>query len=143
MVKDEHKTARIIEFIPNTEFYFNRGIIAFQKNKIQLAKKYLLRAADFCQTDDERAYTLCQLAICHQHTGEYAESIQILEALLESIDKEFPEAYYFLANNYAFLNDFEKALEAVQRYLREDPNGDFINEAEELLDMVLYELNED
>lgn len=143
MVKDENKPARIIEFIPNTEFYFNRGIIAFQKNKVELAKKYLLRAADFCRTDDERAYTLCQLAICYQHTGEYAESIQILQELLQSIDKEFPEAYYFLANNYAFLNDFEKALDAVQYYLSEDPNGDFMNEAEELLAMILYELDED
>lgn len=140
MSDSENKRAPIIEFFPSSEYYFSLGIEAFQKNDILKAKKYLNRAATLCKTEEEKIFALCQLAICHQHAGEFNESIAILDTLIEESGDIFSEAYYFQANNYAFLEDLEEALELVKMYLKEDPAGDFIEEATELKQTLEMEL---
>ena len=138
----ENETATIIPFIPTSDFYFQRGVKAFQKNDIIKAKEYLLRASTLSKTEEERVFALCQLAICYQQTGEFAESMEILDDLIENDGDIFPEAYYFQANNYAFLDELEEALELVVRYLQLEPNGDFFDEAESLKEVIEIEIKE-
>ena len=138
----EQNSAPIINFFPSSDYYFNLGIEAFQKNDMKRAKKYLSRAVTLCKTEEEKIFALCQLAICHQHVGEFQESILILTDLIAESGDIFSEAYYFQANNYAFLEDLPKALELVETYLKLDPLGDFSEEAKELLETIQSELNE-
>ncbi|ALV22742.1 MAG: hypothetical protein RR548_01545 [Carnobacterium sp.] len=141
MANRRNKTATIIQFNPTSDFYFQRGIKAFQKNDMSRAKTYLLRAATLSKNEEEKVFALCQLAICHQHTGEFTESIDILEELIEKSGDIFPEAYYFQSNNYAFLDELETALELVVLYLELEPDGDFLEEAEDLKETIELELN--
>lgn len=138
----ENEKAVIIPFIPTSDFYFQRGIKAFQKNDMTKAKEYLLRASTLSKNEEERIFALCQLAICYQQTGEFAESMEILDDLIHSDGDIFPEAYYFQANNYAFLDELEEALELVVKYLELEPDGDFSEEAESLKQVIEIEIKE-
>ncbi|MGX7419058.1 tetratricopeptide repeat protein [Carnobacterium gallinarum] len=138
----EKNTAQIINFIPSSDYYFNLGIGAFQKNDMKRAKKYLARAVTLCKNEEEKIFALCQLAICHQHIGEFNESIEILTNLIEESGDIFSEAYYFQANNYAFLEELPKALDLVETYLKIDPTGDFIEEAMELRNTLKIEIKD-
>lgn len=138
----EQNNAQIISFLPSSDYYFNLGIGAFQKNDMKRAKKYLARAVTLCKNEEEKIFALCQLAICHQHAGEFDESIAILADLIEESGDIFSEAYYFQANNYAFLEDLPKALELVETYLKIDPTGDFNEEAIELRTTLKMELKD-
>ena len=84
MSEIEKQQATIIEVIPTSEFYFKRGITAFQKNEMDRAKKYFSRAVTLSKNEEETIFASCQLAICYQHTGNYDESIEILEDLIEN-----------------------------------------------------------
>lgn len=142
MSEIENQQARIIEVIPTSEFYFKRGITAFQKNEMDRAKKYFSRAVTLSKNEEETIFASCQLAICYQHTGNYDESIEILEDLIENSGDIFAESYYFQANNYAFIEDLEQSLVLVEQYLALDPDGDFFEEATELQETLKMELNE-
>lgn len=142
MSEIENQQATIIEVIPTSEFYFKRGIAAFQKNEMDRAKKYFSRAVTLSKNEEETIFASCQLAICYQHTGNYDESIEILEDLIENSGDIFSEAYYFQANNYAFIEDLEQSLVLVEQYLALDPDGDFFEEATELQETLKMELNE-
>ncbi|MCA9764904.1 MAG: hypothetical protein KC455_00640 [Carnobacterium sp.] len=142
MSEMKNEKAIIIPFIPTSDFYFQRGIKAFQKNDMTKAKEYLLRASTLSKTEEERIFALCQLAICHQQTGEFSESMEILEELIQSDGDIFPEAYYFQANNYAFLDELEKSLELVNQYLELEPDGDFTEEAESLKQVIEIEIKD-
>lgn len=142
MSEIEKQQATIIEVIPTSEFYFKRGITAFQKNEMDRAKKYFSRAVTLSKNEEETIFASCQLAICYQHTGNYDESIEILEDLIENSGDIFSEAYYFQANNYAFIEDLEQSLVLVEQYLALDPDGDFFEEATELQETLKMELNE-
>jgi len=106
------------------------------------AKKYFSRAVTLSKNEEESIFASCQLAICYQHTGEYDESIEILDELIKNSGDIFAEAYYFQANNYAFLEDLEQSLLLVEQYLTLDPDGDFVDEASELQETLKVELNE-
>ena len=142
MSEIEKQQATIIEVIPTSEFYFKRGITAFQKNEMDRAKKYFSRAVTLSKNEEETIFASCQLAICYQHTGNYDESIEILDDLIENSGDIFAESYYFQANNYAFIEDLEQSLVLVEQYLALDPDGDFFEEATELQDTLKMELNE-
>ena len=142
MSEIEKQQATIIEVIPTSEFYFKCGITAFQKNEMDRAKKYFSRAVTLSKNEEETIFASCQLAICYQHTGNYDESIEILEDLIENSGDIFSEAYYFQANNYAFIEDLEQSLILVEQYLALDPDGDFFEEATELQETLKMELNE-
>ena len=142
MSEIENQKATIIEVIPTSEFYFQRGITAFQKNEMNRAKKYFSRAVTLSRNEEESIFASCQLAICYQHTGEYDESIELLDELIEKSGDIFAEAYYFQANNYAFKDDLEKSLILVEQYLTLDPDGDFVEEASDLQETLKMELND-
>lgn len=142
MSNKENSKATIIPFVPTSDYYFQRGIKAFQKNDMTKAKEYLLRAGTLSKTEEERVFAHCQLAICYQQTGEFSESMELLEDLIENDGDIFPEAYYFQANNYAFLDELEEALELVDKYLQLEPSGDFSDEAESLKQVIEIEIKE-
>src|SRR5690606_21003652 len=51
------------------------------------------------------------------------------------------ECYFYMANNYANMNDFEAAEKALVHYLEHDPIGQFLEEAEEMIEFLNYELD--
>lgn len=139
MGKDAKATiqkGKIVSFIPTGEYYFKKGIKAYHKRDFIKAKKYLERAL---QLEPGESMIACQLAIVDTELGQFEESNQLLHLVLEDLDQEMVECHYFLANNYAHLGFFKDSYHHAKLYLECDPDGDFVDDAEELLELLSFE----
>ena len=132
--------AKIYSFIPTGEYYFKRGIKAYDRFDLKRAKKYLQRAMEL---EPFEPIIACQLAIIYTETGEYEKSNQLLFKILNEIDSNMTECHYFLANNFAHLGLFTEAYKHAQTYLELDFTGEFAEEAKELLELISIEENID
>lgn len=141
MSKDakQGQRAKILSFYPTGEYYFNKGLKAYHKRELYKAKKYLERALELEASEPMIA---CQLAITCTEMGEYSYSNNLLENILNVLDPHMTECHYFLANNYAHLGMFEEAYKHVNVYLDKEEDGEFSEEAEDLLDLITFETDE-
>ncbi|RSL35052.1 tetratricopeptide repeat protein [Salibacterium salarium] len=133
MMKTEHSQGQVIPFIQNGEYFFKRGVHAYQKQELQRAVKYLRRAVEL---NPNQGVFQCQLAAIYSDMGEYNQSIDMLLHVLDDVDETMYECYFFLANNYAYQGLFDKAAETATLYLQMDPEGDFAKDTKDLLEML-------
>ena len=133
------KMAKVVSFNPTGEFYFTKGIKAFQRRELYRAKKYMNRAL---QLEPDEAMIACQLAVICTELGEYQYSNQLLENILQEMDPYMTECHYFLANNFAHMGLFKEAYKHANEYLTKDKLGEFSEDAEDLLDLITFEMDE-
>ncbi|GGH76092.1 tetratricopeptide (TPR) repeat protein [Pullulanibacillus pueri] len=137
-MKSEHssKKSQVISFIPDGEYYFQKGITAYQKGELNRARKFVGRAIAFNPTDSEY---LCQQAAILAELEEFEASNQLLKKVVYELDETMTECFFFIANNLAHIGRYEEALQEVKRYISYEPKGGFIEEARELYKLLLTE----
>lgn len=131
--------AKVLSFYPTGEYYFTKGLKAYHKRELYKAKKYLERALEL---EPGEPMIACQLAITCTEIGEYNYSNNLLENILNVLDPYMTECHYFLANNYAHLGMFEEAYRHANAYLDKEEHGEFSEEAEDLLELIMFETDE-
>jgi tetratricopeptide (TPR) repeat protein len=135
----KENTAQIVPFIRTGEYYFKKGLKAYRRRDIFKAKKYLQRANHL---EPYNTKMICQLAIVLTELGEYQQSNQLLSSIIEELNPDMNECYYFMANNYAHLGLFHEAQKYANLYMDIEPDGEFIDETEELLDLLSIEVED-
>ncbi|HSU80511.1 MAG TPA: tetratricopeptide repeat protein [Candidatus Angelobacter sp.] len=130
------KKARVISFLPNGAYYFEKGIAAYQRGDLQRAKKFVERAMVFNPNDPDY---LCQLAAILAELEQFDQSNRLLKKVIFELDPGVVECFFFMANNYAYLGRYEEAFREVKRYLSLEPNGPFADEARELHRLLVFE----
>ncbi|WP_221566868.1 tetratricopeptide repeat protein [Alkalihalobacillus sp. TS-13] len=130
----------VIPFARSGEYYFQRGLKAYQKKDLIKAKQLFEKAVE---VEPKEPTYLCQLAATLAELGDFIESNDLLEYIVSEIDADISECYYFMANNYAHLGMFREAESEAVRYMENDPNGEFYEDSEELLDLIHTEFGED
>lgn len=131
--KKHEGRAKVYSFIPTGEYYFHKGLEAYDRFDFQKAKKYLKRALEL---EPMEPMIACQLALVYTETGEYAQSNELLLAILNEMDERMTECHYFLANNYAHLGVYSEAYRHAKLYLERDEIGEFAEDAEDLLEWI-------
>ena len=104
--KAKEKSNNIIPFIPEGDFYFTKGVEAFQNRKFNIAVKWMKKAIEAKPNDP---LYQCQMSVIYTEIGAYHAANQLLTNVLQST--EYTDCYYLIANNYAhlgLLNDAEK-----------------------------------
>ena len=142
MSKDSRATKQkgiILSFVPTAEYYFTKGVKAYNRRDFHKAKKYFLRAL---QLEPGEPMITCQLAVLHTEMGEYQQSNRLLHSILDELDEELYECHYFLANNYAHLGLFKDAYHHATLYLQLEKDGEFAEDTEELLELLMLEVDE-
>lgn len=134
----KRRSTNVIPFIPSSDFYFTKGIEAFKKRKFELALKWMKKAVE--RTPDHPLYQ-SQLSVIYTEIGLYHEANQLLNNVLKQNGEDYLDCYYLLANNYAHLGLLNDARRYAQLYLENDPEGDFSDDAYDLLELV--ELDDD
>lgn len=137
--RDCTKKARVIAFHCDSDFFYQKGMAFFQKGDLERASKYLDRAIKFKPNEVEY---LCQQAEILSELEHYESSIRLLKKVVYELDSKLTDCYFFIANNYAYLGEFEEALDGIQTYLTLEPNGTFKREAQELYQMLTSEMKE-
>ncbi|XID92130.1 tetratricopeptide repeat protein [Paenibacillaceae bacterium WGS1546] len=132
------RRSNIIPIRMDATFFFERAVQSLDRFRYDKALKYFRRAVEY---EPENPVNHCNMAGILSEMGRYEESNVILRSVLDRIDPAMTECYYYLANNYANMEMFEAAEESLVRYLENDPEGQFLEESDELLDLLHYELN--
>ncbi|GFZ94502.1 hypothetical protein GCM10008018_46040 [Paenibacillus marchantiophytorum] len=128
---------KVISINMDAAFFFERAVQSLDRFHYDKALKYFRRAAEY---EQDNPVNHCNLAGVLSEMGNYDESNQILQQILETIDPEMTECHFYMANNYANMENFEQAEQALVRYLENDPTGQFMEESEEMMEMLSYEL---
>lgn len=129
-------TGMLLSFTPTGEYYFTKGLKAYQRRDYHRSMKYLQRAM---QLEPGEPMIACQLAIVLSENGQYKEANQLLHTILEEWDEDMVECHYFLANNYAHLGLFKDAFHHASLYMQLEEDGEFAEDAEDLLDLLTLE----
>jgi len=129
---------KVISMRLDATFFFERAVQSLDRYHYDKALKYFRRAVEY---EPENPVNHCNMAGILSEMGRYEESNDILRSVLDQIDPAMTECYYYLANNYANMELYEAAEEALVSYLENDTEGQFLDEADELLDLLGYELN--
>lgn len=125
------KENNVTPFIPEGDFYYTKGVEAFKKRKFEIAIKWIQKAID-----DKPQIPLykCQLSIIYTEIGSYHKANQLLTEVLQT--GEYVDCYYLAANNYAHLGLLQDAKKYAQMYLDKKPEGDFSEDAVQLLNYI-------
>jgi tetratricopeptide (TPR) repeat protein len=132
-LKPTQRKATIVPFIQSGEYFFKKGMKAYQLGDLYKAKKYFERAVQYDGNDASFAF---QLALVLAELGEYQFSNQWLFKIIHELDETMYECFYFLANNFAYLGLFREAMKYAEMYLMHDPDGDFAEDLEDLLELL-------
>lgn len=121
----------------DASFFFERGTRSLRRQDPHKALKYFQKCVEL---EDRNPHYLIHLAATYTEIGLFEESNRILTKIVNEIDEELTECYYYIANNCAHMGDFDQAEQYALLYQQEEPDGAFVEDAEELLDIICYEL---
>lgn len=130
----------IIPFIPEGDFYFSKGVEAFQKRKFDLSLKWFKKA--IAEKPDNPLYK-CQTSIVYTEIGSYHLANQLLTKVLSTHGEDYVDCYYLLANNYAHLGLLQEAMKYAELYVERAPDGEFTEEAQSLLEILDFDEEEE
>ncbi|WP_284643419.1 tetratricopeptide repeat protein [Paenibacillus silviterrae] len=131
-------TTNIIPMKLDATFFFEKAVQSMDRYRYDKALKYFKRAAEY---EPENPVNHCNLAGLLSEMGNYEESNKILQNVLDVIDPSMTECYFYMANNFANMENYESAEKAIVHYLENDPNGQFLEESEEMMELLSYELD--
>ncbi|MGF7049429.1 tetratricopeptide (TPR) repeat protein [Paenibacillus sp. DS2015] len=129
---------KIIPVHLDANFFFERAVRSLDRNHYDKALKYFGKAVEY---EPENPVNHCNVAGIMSEMGDFSGSNAVLAQVLKDIDPAMTECYYYMANNFANMEQFEEAEKALVTYLEEDSEGQFLEEAEEMMDLLHYELN--
>lgn len=129
---------KVIPMKMDATFFFERAVQSLDRYHYDKALKYFRRAADY---EPENPVNHCNLAGLLSEMGNYEESNRILQHVLDQIDPGMTECYFYMANNFANMENYESAEKAIIHYLENDPTGQFLEESEEMIELLSYELD--
>ncbi|RLL46626.1 hypothetical protein D8M04_05315 [Oceanobacillus piezotolerans] len=136
--RKKKEPTNIIPFIPDGDFYFTKGVEAFQNRKFDLAIKWMKKAID---AKPKEPLFQCQMSVIYTEIGAYHAANQVLTEVLQN--SNYIDCYYLIANNYAHLGLLNDARKYAMSYLEKEPEGDFSEDAKSLLEVIEYDDDED
>lgn len=140
MIKQEYAHKRKSNIVPikvDASFYCERAIKSLNRLKFKKAVRYFHKAIEL---EPENAIFYCNLAGVLAEMEKFDESNRLLWHVLEKIDPSMFECYFYLSSNYANLMDFDLAEQYAMKYLEKCADGEWADEAEDLLDFITFEL---
>ncbi|HEU4964128.1 MAG TPA: tetratricopeptide repeat protein [Bacilli bacterium] len=134
--QEKHRTNNVIPFQVDAAFYFERAVHYLDRHDLKNALKHFRKAAEL---EPDNPVNHCNLAGVLSELGDFEESNRILQNILKNIDPDMVECYFYMANNYANMGQYDLAEEYVTRYLELDPHGEFAPDAQEMSQILVQE----
>lgn len=113
---------KVIPIQMDANFFFERAVRSLDRHRYDKALKYFRKAVEY---EPENPVNHCNMAGILSEMGDYEGSNAVLAHILEHVDATMTECYFYMANNYANMENFEEAERALVTYLEEDPAGQF------------------
>lgn len=133
----ETPAPKVISIKMDATFFFERAVQSLDRFHYDKALKYFRRAVEY---EPDNPVNHCNMAGILSEMGNYEESNRVLQHILDEIDPTMTECCFYMANNYANMEDYEAAETALITYLEQDPSGQFLEESEEMMELLSFEL---
>ncbi|MGG3891395.1 tetratricopeptide repeat protein [Metabacillus fastidiosus] len=130
------KKTQVVPFLQDGQYYYKRGLKAYREQNFNKAMKHFERAAELDPKDTSK---LIQLATIYTEMGNYQQSNELLDNIINKLDPTLTECHYFMANNFAHLGLFHEAYKCATAYTDKDPYGEFMEENEDLIELLTLE----
>lgn len=130
--------SNVIRLEMDATFFFERAVQCLDRYHYDKALKYFRKAVEY---EPDNPVNYCNMAGILSEIGKYDESNELLRKVIEEIDPTMTECYFFMANNYANMENYPLAEKALIDYLEQDPGGQYLEESEEMMELLSYELN--
>ncbi|MCR8659720.1 tetratricopeptide repeat protein [Paenibacillus endoradicis] len=127
----------IISIQMDANFFYERALRSLDRFHYDKALKYFQRAVDY---EPSNPINYCNIAGVLSEIGKYGESNHILQKVIDEIDPNMTECHFYMANNFANMEFFEDAERELIQYLQEDEEGQYLEEAEEMIEFLELEL---
>ncbi|MDF2891389.1 MAG: repeat-containing protein [Clostridia bacterium] len=127
------KKNNIIAFERGAEFYFDLGYRKIQKGNLKSALTYIEKAVKLKPNDGFIQFNYAGLLA---ELGNLDLSTEVLLHIVEKLDPNYDECYFGLGCNFLQMQKIKKSVEYFSKYLDKDPEGEFSEEAEDLLEML-------
>ncbi len=124
---------KVIPLVLNAEFYYQKAMQAMKKKDYGNALRYFRRTVEL---EPENPVNHCNLAGILAEVGRFEESNRILHYILEQLSPDFHECNLFLGHNYASMGEYSSSKKYALRYLEKEPEGEYVADAEELLEYL-------
>ncbi len=124
---------KVVTFERGAEFYFDLGYKYIQKGRLKTALRYVEKAVKLKPSDSFIQFNYAGLLA---ELGNIDHSTEVLSNIVKNLDPDYLECYFGLGCNYLQLQKIKKSSEYFSLYLEKDPEGEFSEEAEELLEML-------
>jgi len=121
----------------DANLFYERAIRSLDRFHYDKALKYFQKAVEY---EPNNPVNYCNMAGVLSEIGKYGESNHILQKVINEIDPDMTECHFYMANNFANMEYFEEAERELLHYLQEDEEGHYLEEAEEMIEFLQYEL---
>ncbi len=135
--KVEEDGRKVISLHWDANFFFERAVRSLDRHHYDKALKYFQKAVEY---EPNNPVNHCNLAGILSEMGNYEGSNQVLADILDGVDPAMVECHFYMANNYANMSQFEQAETSLLTYLDLDKEGQFLDEAGEMMELLNKEL---
>jgi len=133
--KRKQTKENIISFLPTGEYYYKKALDKLQKEEYDKAHKYLKRASDLSPDDP---MILLQYAILQMEMEKFDFAHELLRSA-HALDPNEGDIIFFLAEVNAYLGNFSEANKFAKMYIEKDINGEYLEEAMDIIDFTEQE----
>jgi len=120
----------VVLYRRDPDVYFRVGLRFAEKHRFYDAKKFFEKAAEGEPFNADYQFNL---ACILSELKETRKSNKILKGIIREIDPTLAECYFGIACNYFELGNLKKAREYLEKYVQLDINGEFVDEAYDIL----------
>ncbi len=134
--KTEEAERKVIRLQMDANFFFERAVRSLDRHRYDKALMYFQKAVEY---EPGNPVNHCNLAGILSEMGRYEASNKTLQHIIEHVDPALSECHFYMANNYANMEQFAEAERELLIYMEKEPTGEFIAEANEMMDVVQLE----
>jgi tetratricopeptide (TPR) repeat protein len=129
-VKKKTKRTNVLPFERDQEFYFNLSVKRAMSRDFPDALRYIDRAIEMDAFNADYLFNKACILVELRRTRE---SVKLLNYIIWNIDPTYAECYFGLGCSYFELGDFERALFHFEKYVMMEDEGEFFEDAYEIL----------
>ena len=124
---------KVLSFERGAEFYFDLSFKHQQNGKLKSALRYIEKAVKIKPNDSLMQFSYAGLLA---ELGYIDLSSEVLLNIINNLDPDYEECYFGLGCNYLQIQKIKKSAYYFERYLKIAPFGEFVEEAESILEML-------
>ncbi len=130
IITTSKRSLKVIPFNQDARYYTQMGTYYHSKNKFSKALLFLQKAIEIEPDNPLNHYNLACLL---SKTSRLKEANHIFKHIVQNLDTELFECYFFMAVNYGLMEELAEAKRFLLKYLHVSPEGEMADEAEDIL----------